>query len=352
MNILKKLSAVTLSLLMVFSISGCSDLSWAMKTENTTLPIGVYIFYMSSAYSEAYNQVPSDYLDVLDQKINDKEVPEFIKEKAMEYCKKLIEVEKEFEERGLTLTEEEQTQAVELTDAQWKQYGTIYEGFGVSKDSFHRASTMYSIKSQKLHIDIYGEDGTKKTTDEDIKNYYLDNYTSYSYIAKSLYTSVESEDTDEESGSTQTRSLTDEEVAEIENEFNGYVSDIENGDSIDSIDSKYKEKNNTDKGINTYEENIEESTMPDEVKNALKEMQNNTARAIKTTDSYYFVYKDDIANTVDKLSQEDLKNTVLSEMNGKEFDNNLIENANKLDIQVNQKAINKYQPEIFRRKTQ
>ena len=88
MNILKKLSAVTLSLLMVFSISGCSDLSWAMKTENTTLPIGVYIFYMSSAYSEAYNQVPSDYLDVLDQKINDKEVPEFIKEKAMEYCKK------------------------------------------------------------------------------------------------------------------------------------------------------------------------------------------------------------------------------------------------------------------------
>lgn len=337
---------------MIFSVTGCSDLSWSMKTQDTTLPIGVYIFYMSSAYSEAYNEVPSDYLDVLDQKVGDQAAPEYIKEKAMEHSKKLIEVEKEFDEHGLSLTEEEKNQAIELTDAQWKQYGTIYEGFGVSKDSFHRASTLYNIKLQKLYIDVYGEDGTKKTTDDDIRNYYISNYTSYSYVAKSLYANAESEDaeSDSQNQGMQTRNLTDEEVAKIEEEFNGYISDIENGISINSIDSKYKEKNGTDSGINTYEENIEEGNLPDEVKDALKQMPNNSAKAIKITGAYYFVYKDNIENTVDKLSDQQLRVTVLSEMNSKEFDSNLISNANNLDIKINQKAINKYQPEIFRRK--
>lgn len=352
MNMIKKICTVALSLLMVFSISGCSDLSWIMKTQDTTLPIGVYIFYMSSAYSEAYNEVPSDYLDVLDQKVDDKYVPDYIKEKATDYCKKLIEVEKEFDERGLSLTEEELSQAEEATDAQWKKYGSIYEGFGVSKESFHRASTLYTLKSQKLYIDIYGEDGTKKTTDEDIKNYYLDNYTSYSYVAKPLYTTETAESTDEDSDESQpqTRNLTDDEIAQIEEEFNGYVSDMENGASIDSIDSKYKEKNNTDKGINTYEENLEDARLQDEIKDALKEMPNNSARAIKITGAYYFVYKNDIANTLDKLSEDELKSTVRSEMNGKEFDDTLLSNANNLDIKVNQRAIKKYTPEIFRKK--
>ena len=352
MNMIKKICAMALSLLMVFSFSGCSDLSWAMKTQDTTLPIGVYIFYMSSAYSEAYNKVPSDYLDVLDQKVDDKDVPEYIKEKAVDYCKKLIEVEKEFDERGLSLTEEELNRAEEATDAQWKKYGSLYEGFGVSKESFHRASMLYSLKSQKLYIDIYGEDGTKKTTDEDVKNYYLDNYTSYSYVAKPLYKTETAESTDEDSEESQpqTRNLTDEEIAQIEEEFNGYVSDIENGASINSIDSKYKKKNTTDKGINTYEENLEDSRLQDEIKDALKEMPNNSARAIKITGAYYFVYKNDIANTLDKLSEDDLKSTVRSEMSGKEFDDTLLSNANNLDIKINQRAIKKYTPEIFRKK--
>lgn len=341
MNIMKKLCAVILSFFIVFTATGCSNTSWIMRTEDTELPIGVYIFYMSQSYSQAYYKVPSYYLGVLEQEIDGQPASEFIEKNTLDYCKKLIAVEKEFDERGLSITKEEMDKAEELTNSHWKQYGTVYEGFGVSKESFHRASTLYNIKYEKVYNDIYGEDGTKNTTDEDIENYYLDNYTSYSYFVKSLYT------VDDSDGDSKTRSLTTEEVADIESEFNSYISDIENGASISSIESKYKEKNGPDNNITNTEENLENTILPKDVKNQIIEMQNDTAKAIKAENSYYFIYKNNIKDKLGKLSDGDTKQKVLDELNSKDFDNRLLSKADTLDIKINQKAIKKYTPDMF-----
>ncbi len=160
MKIFKKIILILTSLILSLSITACSNMSWSVKTNDNTLAAGVYIYYMQTAYAEAYNKVENRYSDILSQTIEEKDASSWIKDTALNYCKKLLEVEKQFNESGLTLTEEEINNANSLTDSQWKQYRKTYEGFGISKDSFHRASSLFNQKYIKLFNHIYAPDGT------------------------------------------------------------------------------------------------------------------------------------------------------------------------------------------------
>ena len=55
----KKCLAAVLSLVMMVSATACSgtDKSWAVKSENLTVPIGAYIYNLYSAYQQAYYMV-------------------------------------------------------------------------------------------------------------------------------------------------------------------------------------------------------------------------------------------------------------------------------------------------------
>ena len=52
MKSMKRLMALALALLLCLSFAGCysQDKTWAAKMGNDTMPIGAYIYYLSSAY--------------------------------------------------------------------------------------------------------------------------------------------------------------------------------------------------------------------------------------------------------------------------------------------------------------
>ena len=54
-NIWKRAAAVVLALAMCLSFAGCYDenMTWAARKDDDTLPIGGYIYYLYSAYTEA-----------------------------------------------------------------------------------------------------------------------------------------------------------------------------------------------------------------------------------------------------------------------------------------------------------
>ena len=58
-KIFKRAAAGVMALAMCAGLSGCysENNTWAVKSGDTTLPIGGYIYYLSSAYSEAAGKV-------------------------------------------------------------------------------------------------------------------------------------------------------------------------------------------------------------------------------------------------------------------------------------------------------
>ena len=50
----KRLFAGLLTAILLLSVTGCSgDTTWVFKTENDTVPAGVYLAYMMDAYNQA-----------------------------------------------------------------------------------------------------------------------------------------------------------------------------------------------------------------------------------------------------------------------------------------------------------
>ncbi len=338
MKIFKKIALILVSVILSLSTAACSNMSWSVKTADDTLSAGTYIYYMSTAYAEAYSKMENPYGDILSQTIEDKDASTWIKDTAMDSCKRLLDVEKQFSEAGLTLTEDEIAQAESATDSQWKQYGKTYESFGISKDSFHRASSLFSQKYMKLFDYMYGPDGTVTVSDDDLKSYFLKNYVDYSYISKDFFNDESSE-------------MSDEEKVELENKFNSYVDLLNNGKDMKEISETYMSdfSSEEDPLISDVSPIDENTNIPEEVLNALNEMDNNSSKVIKTDEEYYLVHKGNIEEHLDMLENE--KDSILANMKSTEYSDMIKQSSESLDITVNKRVINKYQPSMFNKQT-
>lgn len=136
---LKRGIALLIALLMLLSAASCSgDTTWSLKLDDETLPIGVYIYYMSQAYINASYLVEDYTQPILDQTVEDQPAADYVKEQALNACKNLFAVEKKFNEMGLSLTAEELAAAQATTESYWSSYQTMYESIGVAKSSYHR----------------------------------------------------------------------------------------------------------------------------------------------------------------------------------------------------------------------
>ena len=374
MGILKKLTALFLSVILMLSMTACSDVSWAIKTENTSLPVGVYIYYMSDAYGKAYNEVGESSSDILKKTIDDKSVNDYVKDEAMESCKKLIATENMFDEMGLSLSDEDKETAKSTTDSYWKSYGSIYEKMGIAKSSFDRAYTMFNLKKSKIIEAKYGDEGTEKLSDDEVKAYFTEHYTNYSYFKEDT-SELESNDdvttreleSDEEAdrimreienntASSQTGDESGESVSEkmdaISKDFEEYANRINEGASYDDIFNEYKDKYSASDSDNVLTtENLEETnenSLPEDVLSGLKELENNKSAGYNSSEGgFYLVYKYDINDNLSYLDTDENKAKVENALSSEKFDNLIKETADNLNVEVNQKAIDKYQPSLI-----
>ena len=124
-NIWKRTAAAVLALAMCLSFAGCYDenMTWAARKGDDTLPIGGYIYFLYSAYSEAAGQVDTE-TPVLDAEIDGQDAAQWIKDRALNYVQAYYYINDKFEEYGLELTEDDQTQIDSLTMPGWRSPGS------------------------------------------------------------------------------------------------------------------------------------------------------------------------------------------------------------------------------------
>lgn len=372
-----KIGSFILAMIMVLSVvivSGCTPISfnkeWSYRAGDKELAIGVYIYSLDTAYQQAktyaseledYDETSDSWLDmeITDDDGNKEVASKWIKDQAKTMCLTYLVLDEQLEKENVEIPEASLASADEQAETYWNvgqyaDYGYFMpmsedlEPYGISLESFAYCSTEYSVKYQALFDKLYKEGGSKEVTDEELSEYFSDNYTDYSYFTVNLYTAS----TDETGASTNV-AMSEEEAKKVTDEIDGYVKQVNGGTSYDDVVAKYMEANEveSDPSVSNIE-NLENSSLGDEVKDALKEIDNNKATAVKVGSGesavYYFIYKRDINDAkADYLADENNSAGVLASMKGDEFADYLEGLTEELKYEENTSVIDKYDPKMF-----
>lgn len=374
MKIVKKAVAAALAAGMIMTAAaGCADTSWSYKDDKNTLAIGTYIYYMTGAYSYAQQTAqadvevttdaegvtqPTEAVDVMSAKIkdqDDKEVTgkDYMLKTAEQSSKTLLYTLKKFDELGLKLTDTQQTQIDSLASQGWTYSGSSYEKLGVSESSYKLAYAEFSTKYEAVFKALYSKGGEKEVSDDDLKKYYTTEYVDYSYIPINLYKTVEATD---DTSSTTTEALSEDEIKKIQSTFDGYANQLNKGEkTFDEIDKAFMEYQSLDASTAvSNQEILDNSSAPADIVTALKELKDKNAKVVTVgegnTAVMYLVYRGDITTKTSNLDDENTRYSVLTNMKKDEYNDYMDEQANKLDVQVNEAALNQFTPEEVEKK--
>lgn len=337
-NILKKTAAAVLAATLCLTFAGCYDenMNWAAKKGDDTLPIGGYIYYLNSAYSEARNKIGSD-TEVLKGTVEGEDAQTWIKDRALNYVQAYYYIGDKFSELGLELTDEEMSDISDSTDSMWVYYKSTMEDLGIAKESFNQAFTLYNAKFQKVRDTVYGAGGEMEVSEDELKTYYVDNYYNYEYFYASLTK------TDDDGNSV---AMTDDEKQETKEKLENMVEEINEGEiSVIEAASNYAEDALGSPTNTTYQDasSTQKDSITTEIKAALDGVKENEAVFVET-DSYYYVVRllpiEDSFDTIN--ADEDQKTQLIADMKGEEFDDYVMEQAKSVaELEINQKALDR-----------
>ncbi len=330
---LKRAAAGVVALAMCAGFAGCysEDKTWAARLNEDQLPIGGYIYYLSSAYSEGAAQVGSD-AKVLEASIEGESAESWVKNRAMEYLRSYYFVSQKFDELGLSLTEEDETRITDATNSMWTYYKTAMEKMGVAKDSFQQAYSVYNLKLEKLLYAMYGKGGELEVSQDEMSSYYTENYTYYQHFYVPFTT------TDEEGN---TKDMEEEEKADIKEKLEEYAEKVSSGDqTIDRAAANYANFSGTEPNVSEPQVG-RTASMSAIFAEPLNGLEIGKATVIDGGTGCYVVQKLDISEDFDALIADETRtNTLLLEMKVSEFSDYTVEQGANVDVTINDKGIN------------
>ena len=369
-----KILCVVLALVMALSAASCSlSPQYAYQQDDIEIPIGVYIYYLYSAYSNAQNYAQqSDLYDsetgkydgkksFLKMEITDDDgetavAEDWIINKANESVKEAVAIYTKFNEFGCTLDQTEIDSTQSYYKSYWDQsYNEQFEPYGVSFDSFFEAAYILPAKESEAFKAEYGTDGPSAVSDEDLAAYFKENYVSYKYFSANLYTTSDAADTADGSAETETANtpLSAEEIAAYQKDFDEYASTLSSGDSsFDEVAEKYKEAYSITDDPTTQNVEIIDDDTTDELLKTIKGMKDGQAMTMEIGDDdsskqLYLIYREPIENELKAYTDpEQHKDEVLSSMKHEDFEKLLKDYAEELNITLSS-ACNGYKPAMF-----
>lgn len=336
MKLLKKLTALLLSCLLLIT-TACTDKSWAVKTDSQTLPSGIYCYFSFEAFQQAVDKLSTDGSTVTDLKgktIDDKDAEIWVRDTAVESCKKMLTTEQMFKDKGLSLTEDEMKEAQENTDSVWENSGDSFQNkYGIDKDSFHQAYSIYPLEIEKLFDATYGKDSTEQISDDEILNFYNENYVNILTYSKIPY------DENSEDDGTDHSNDTEEKISE---QFNSYVDMINSGGkSVQEVSEIIKQTDSldTDPFVNQCI-NKNSADLPTQVRDTIVNLEVNKAAYIKFNEVHFLFIKQDNAAVPFDISNQEEKNQILYDMNSTKFENLINDTMSSMQFTINEPVIN------------
>ncbi len=176
MNLRKKCAAVLTAGALALSMAACSsDTSWIMRKDPLEMPVGVYINNLIQSYYEATTLVEDAEKDVLSQQIEGQDAEDWIQQNAIDETKKAMAICSEFNARNIAFSQEQLLSCQEQAASYYEQAGDNLEKNGISQDSIELLYQIAYMKTQLFQA-LYGEAGEDPVSEEELRDYYNENY--------------------------------------------------------------------------------------------------------------------------------------------------------------------------------
>lgn len=176
MNLRKKCAAVLTAGALALSMAACSsDTSWIMRKDPLEMPVGVYINNLIQSYYEATTLVEDAEQDVLSQQIEGQDAEDWIQQNAIDETKKAMAICSEFNARNIAFSQEQLLGCQEQAASYYEQAGDNLEKNGISQDSIELLYQITYMKTQLFQA-LYGEAGEDPVSEEELRDYYNENY--------------------------------------------------------------------------------------------------------------------------------------------------------------------------------
>ncbi len=205
----RKLLAVLFAAVMVLSLAGCGDTRWICEVDGNSIPSGLYIYYQMEGYGDAIYQLAQQdsetyfypyiyyynmgYVDptLFEAEMeNGQTVEEYINSYALDMCKQVTVVDKLFTDLGLSLTDDEKALVESQLNSAWSSGSESFEKIGIGKESVKLALES-KIKETRVFDAYYEVGGKNGTTEEEITDYFADNYARVKYMTFTFADSVD-----------------------------------------------------------------------------------------------------------------------------------------------------------------
>ena len=199
MKTFRRVCAFVLALATLFSLTGCVNHNWSVKTGDDQIAAGVYIYYMMTAYNDAtakldeinkdMSEADKKKVDVLTATIDGKTGREWILEETRNYCKRHFAVEALCAERSIKLKDEDIDSINNTLNYMVSYYGTFFQEAGISVASVKEVYENSYLYSDLLYS-YYDTKGEYAVAEEEIKKYFSENYVAFKSLdAAFTYTS-------------------------------------------------------------------------------------------------------------------------------------------------------------------
>ena len=205
-----KFAALMLCVVMMFTFASC-------RTENENVLVytdqngkevairsALYMLYQidaTSQYQDEYDEQTTTSVETdtdTDEQVNyeetsigDKSYNEWVQEKALELCAQHAFIEIDFENAGLTLDADAQSNVESAIEQQWDSYSEYFEKNGIAKSTFEIYITNL-YKRDLLFDHYYGKGGSKEVSTDEMGKYLLDNALLVNVLSYSTVTYDES----------------------------------------------------------------------------------------------------------------------------------------------------------------
>ncbi len=269
----KKIAAFLSASAVVMTLSGCSDNGYIMTVDGMPIRTGVYISFQQTSMNNANDRLEelnnsdsddpdnsdssdssessensensssgSEETSIFDQTVDGKTFSDWVKDDTLKGVKRFVGVQRQCEQFGITLTDDEKSQVNKEVQENWdttsmnyggytftveqiygfKTMGEYYTSQGIGIDSLKEIA-MANKLNDKLFLHYYSEGGEKAVPDDELNKFIEENNAAYKLITLG-YTDFRGDPL-----------VTDEEKQEVVDRAKGYAERYNKGEKFVDI---------------------------------------------------------------------------------------------------------------------
>ncbi|MGN0682359.1 MAG: hypothetical protein ACI4JY_01670 [Oscillospiraceae bacterium] len=305
---IKKIMAAAAAAVLAASLSGCMDNGYIMTVDGMKIRNGVYLSLEQTSINLANQKINeqesetentdtssdtssnSEEEDIFTKVIDGKSYSDWIIEDTRKGVLRFVGIQRQCEEYGIALSEEEIADISQAVNAQWEDttiayyglgfenWGQYYESMGIGKDSFKELSIVDAL-NEKLFLHYYDEGGEWAVSEEEFLEAANEEYAAYNLISFQ-YVDYKGDIL-----------ITDEEKQEVKDMGKAYADRINSGESLIDVMYDYylfsaQNKARTEAEEEYTAENSDGMTKEEYVEKAVSEVTVERAESEKEFDEF------------------------------------------------------------------